>query len=156
MNDSGRYSPQAHLLRCHLSAFVPLVIHEYLLGQRVLRFPRHDLAQIIAAHGDAILYRSPGRTAQAVSALVEALATMAFVPGGVDFLGLHFEVPPQQALAVLEEQQLLQSMPQVRPSTPSDPKLSKAAQTGRNGDLPSPTFQEIYQRASLWAPSEEA
>jgi hypothetical protein len=88
-----------------------------------------------------------------VSALVEALATMAFVPGGVDFLGLHFEVPPQQALAVLEEQQLLQSMPQVRPSTPSDPKLSKAAQIGRNGDLPSPTFQEIYQRAS--PPSQE-
>ena len=154
MNDKGRHSPQAQLLRCHLSAFVPLVIQEYLLGQRALRFPRHDLAQVIAAHGDAILYRSPGRTAQVVSALVEALATMAFVPGGVDFLGLHFEVPPQQALAVLEEQQLLQSLPQVRPPTPPDPKPNKTAQTGRNRDLPSPTFQEIYQRTL--PPSQEA
>jgi hypothetical protein len=156
MNDDGSHSSQAQLLRCHLSAFVPLVIHEYLLGQRVLRFPRHDLAQVIAAQGDAILYRSPGRTAQAVSALVEALATMAFVPGGVDFLGLHFEVPPRQALAVLEEQELLRSMPQDQPPAPSSLKPADTAKTGQKGDLPSPTFQEIYGRASLWAPPQEA
>jgi hypothetical protein len=154
MNNNEYSGPQAHLLRCHLSAFVPLVIQEYVLGQRALRFPRPDLAQVIAAQGDAILYRSPGRTAQAVFALVEALATMAFVPGGVDFLGLHFEVPPRQALAVLEEQQLLSSRPQLRPSPPPNPRPVEIAQPGRTGDLPSPTFQEIYRRA-LPPPHEE-
>lgn len=81
-------TPQAHLLRCHLAAFVPLMIQEFLLGRRALVLPHHDLAGVIAAHGDAILHCIPGQTARAVSALVEALATMAFVPGGVSFLDL--------------------------------------------------------------------
>jgi len=154
MNDDGSHGLQAHLLRCHLSALVPLVIQEYLLGQRVLCFPRHDLIQTIAAYGDTILYRYPGRTAQVAFALVEALAILAFAPGGVDFLGLHFEVPPRQALAVLEEQERFRSMPPTRPLAPSDPKTVETAQTGQNGDRSSPTFEEIYR----WAlpPPEEA
>jgi hypothetical protein len=131
-----------------------LVIQEYLLGQRVLRFPRHDLAQAIAVYDDAILYRRPGRTTRVAFALVEALATLAFAPGGVDFLGLHFEVPPRQALAVLEEQERLRSMPQTRPSAPPDPKTVESAQTGQNGDRSSPTFEEIYRRTS--PPPQEA
>lgn len=146
MNDDGGHRLQAQLLRCHMSALVPLVIQEYLLGQRVLHFPRYDLAQAIAAHGDAILYHKPGRTAQVAFVLVEILATLAFAPGGVDFLGLHFEVPPRQALAILEEQERLRSMPQTRPSAPPDPKLVKTAQAGRSNGFPSPTFQERYRR----------
>lgn len=148
-----RNSPQVHLLRCHLSAFVPLVIQEYLLGQRLLVLPRHDLAQVIAAHGDALLYRVPGQTARVVSALVEAVAILAFCPGGVTLaaLDLHFEVPPRQAMALLEEQGLLQSTASpVRPSSPPKPGPVDTGQT-----VPSPTFEEIYRRrVSLRAPQE--
>lgn len=149
-----RNSPQAHLLRCHLSAFVPLAIQEYLLGQRSLVLPRHDLAQVIAAHGDAILYRVPGQTARAVSALVEAVAILAFCPGGVTLaaLDLHFEVPPRQAMTLLEEQGLLQST--ASPVRPSSPPKPGPAETGQA--VPSPSFEEIYRRrTSLWSPPQE-
>jgi hypothetical protein len=94
-------NPNAPLLRTHLELCVPLVIHEFVVGQRPLSFSRPDLAETIAAEGDAILYRTPGRTARAVSALVEAVAILAFCPGGVDFMGLHFEVPPEHVRATL-------------------------------------------------------
>ncbi|GAB4458672.1 MAG: hypothetical protein Kow0031_39010 [Anaerolineae bacterium] len=81
------------LLKLQLETFVPLLIHEFSTGQRRLRFDRPDLVEIIAAQGDAILYRSPGKTARAVAALTEAVATMAFCPGGVTAFGLHFEAP---------------------------------------------------------------
>lgn len=138
MNDWPN-SAQAHLLRCHLAALVPLVIQEVLLGQRGLVLPRPDLAKTIAVSGDAILYRIPGQTARAVSALVEALATLAFCPGGVSFLDLHFEVPPQQALAVLEAQGLLRALPSARPVAPSEPGPATA-------DIPLPTFETIFRR----------
>ena len=84
----------------HLESTVPLVINEYLTGQRQLVMPRGDLAEYLAYNGDAIIYRTPKRTAQAVSALTEALASLAFCPGGVKFLGLHFEVSPEQVATV--------------------------------------------------------
>lgn len=131
--------PRAELLRCHLSTFVPLMIQEFLLRQRVLVMPRHDLAQVIAAHGDALLYRIPGQTARAVSALVEGLATMAFCPGGVTFMGLHFEVPPKEAIALLEEQDLAPSPPSLSTSKPV-----KAARAGLAGSWP--TFEGRFRR----------
>lgn len=90
-------SQNTRLLELHLSTFVPLLIEEILRERRVLILPRPDLADIIAGQGDAILYRVPGKTARAVGALTEALATLAFAPGGVDFMSLHFEVPPDEA-----------------------------------------------------------
>ena len=80
------------LLRTHLSACVPLVIHEFLSGRRELVMPRPDLALTIAENGDHILYRG-SCTAETVNALAEALATLAFCPGGVSCFDLHFEVP---------------------------------------------------------------
>ena len=80
------------LLRIHLSPCVPLVIHEFLSGRRELVMPRPDLALMIAENGDHILYRG-SRTAETVNALVEAIATLSFCPGGVSCFGLHFEVP---------------------------------------------------------------
>jgi hypothetical protein len=81
------------LLKLHLETFVPLLIHEFSSGQCCLSFERPDLVDIIAAQGDAILYRVPGKTARAVGALVEAVATLAFCPGGVTLFGTHFEAP---------------------------------------------------------------
>ena len=94
-------SQNATLLELHLSTFVPLLIEEFLTGRRTLVLPRPDLADIIAGQGDAILYRIPGKTARAVGALTEALATLAFAPGGVTFISLHFEVPPDEARRLL-------------------------------------------------------
>ncbi|GAB4430130.1 MAG: hypothetical protein Kow0031_10890 [Anaerolineae bacterium] len=87
------------LLKLQLETFVPLLIHEFTTGRRQLRFDRPDLVEIIAAQGDAILYRSPGKTARAVAALTEAVATMAFCPGGITAFGLHFEAPLPDYLA---------------------------------------------------------
>jgi hypothetical protein len=50
-------------------------------------------AQHIAEHGDDILYRAKqeGKTATAFNRLAEGLACLSFAPGGVRFLGLHWE-----------------------------------------------------------------
>ena len=84
------------LLRTALAAAVPLWIHD-LQGTPwdVLQARAPVCAQVIAEHGDDILYASrvKGATAKAFNALAEALAVLSFVPGGVTFLGLHFETP---------------------------------------------------------------
>lgn len=90
------------LLRLHLEVAVWLTIQEIMRGQRALILPRDDLAESIARNGDAIIYRAPGRTAQAVTAVAEGLAMLAFCPGGAKFMGLRFEVPPEQARRVME------------------------------------------------------
>ncbi len=104
------------LLKLHLEAFVPVMIEEFLAGQRVLTMPRPDLATYLATNGDAIIYRSPGRTAKAVNALVEALATMAFCPGGVRFMGLHFEVSSDRIQACLPD--FVPAKPKQKPNMP--------------------------------------
>lgn len=51
-----------------------------------------ECADVVAAHGDDILYRSArrGDTAVAFNALAKGLAVLAFSPGGVEFAGLRF------------------------------------------------------------------
>ncbi len=99
------YNNTTHtLLTMHLQVSVPLLIIAFASGDRELNFNRPDLAQTLAEHGDAILYRIPGKTAPAVNALSEALATMAFVPGGVRFLDLHFEATEDQKAQVSQRE----------------------------------------------------
>lgn len=52
-----------------------------------------ECAQIVAEKGDIIQYRSKkeGETAKAFNALAEGIAICAFSPGGVKFMGMHFE-----------------------------------------------------------------
>jgi len=82
------------LLRETLKTAVPLWIEE-LKG-----VPFDDIIErarrcsdIVAAKGDNILFRSKkkGETAEAFNRLAEGIACLAFCPGGVTFLGLHFE-----------------------------------------------------------------
>ncbi len=78
------------LLLASLDMAVPVRIAE-LRGLDVearLRLGR-QAAQVIAAHGDLVLYRSKrrGETAAAWAALVTALAVLAFAEGGVAFAG---------------------------------------------------------------------
>ncbi len=59
-------------------------------------------SNVLPTHGDALLFSTPARaatadrpaspgTAMVAGNLVQALAMLACVPGGVSFLGLHFE-----------------------------------------------------------------
>lgn len=82
------------LLKISLTCAVPLWIET--LKNRPwadLEASRHRCIDMIASHGDNILYRSKkaGETARAFNALAEALAILSFVPGGVRAFGLHFE-----------------------------------------------------------------
>ena len=78
------------LLASTLSVAVPMLIHEYKTGQRLLQTPRTDISQLIAEKGDQLMYRGP-QTAEVFNALAEGIATLAFCPGGVTLFGLHFE-----------------------------------------------------------------
>lgn len=82
------------LLRVALSAAVPLRMAELraagsITDQDVERV--RGYAQVMAEHGDDLLYRRKGETAARFNQLADALAVMAYLPGGVTFLGLHFE-----------------------------------------------------------------
>lgn len=82
------------LLKISLSAAVPLWI-ERLKEQPYEQLIKRagECGQIIAEKGDMLMFKSSkrGETARAFNALAEALAILAFSPGGVTFVGLHFE-----------------------------------------------------------------
>lgn len=77
-----------------LSASVPLCVAEFQQRPwRELDAQRSEWVQMIAEHGDHILYRSKreGDSAKAFSALVQAIAFLSFAPGGVKLLGTHWQ-----------------------------------------------------------------
>lgn len=82
----GRSVPD--VLAFTLELAVPLRIIELrgARGEERYRLAR-EAADVIAAHGDDILFRSPrrGGTARATAALITGLACAAFQPGGVRF-----------------------------------------------------------------------
>lgn len=88
------------LLRISLSAAVPLWIMEYerLPIEEILALAP-EASQYIAEHGDVIMYRGArkGETARAFNELAKGLAILSFAPGGVKFLGMHFEAKPRRA-----------------------------------------------------------
>lgn len=49
------------------------------------------LQERIGNAGEAILYRVPGKSADGFNALAETIARLAFCPGGVRTMGMHFE-----------------------------------------------------------------
>ena len=84
----------ARLLQVSLSLAVPLCI------ERARRYTEQEFKKraevagaIVAERGDLIQFRGGkrGRTAEAFNALAEGLALLSFRPGGVHFLGMHFE-----------------------------------------------------------------
>lgn len=84
----------AETLKTALLCAVPLWIEE--LRQRSwddLCVIARESAQVIAEKGDIIMFRSPkkGESGKAFNALARGLACLAFAPGGVKFLGLHWE-----------------------------------------------------------------
>jgi hypothetical protein len=84
------------VMRLHLEASVPFAIHDLKKQGGPSAYHREKVrgyAWDIAGGGDALLYREKLKSAVMMSKLIESLAIMAFQPGGVTFLGLHFEVP---------------------------------------------------------------
>jgi len=83
------------LTQLHLSAFVPLEIRELQRqgGPSEWHFEAvSELSQLIAEKGDSFQFGGKkGEAASYMGKLTEALAVMAFIPGGVTAFGLHFE-----------------------------------------------------------------
>jgi hypothetical protein len=89
------------LLELSISAAVPLWIESLKLLpedelEQLLRDRTPELSEIVACRGDELLFRSnrAGGTAEVFNALAEAVALLAFLPGGVTFAGLSFEARP--------------------------------------------------------------
>ncbi len=91
MNDTG-----TTLLLQTIASSVPWLIQDFerIGGPTDIDVKRvRSYSHILGAEGDTILYKSnkKGQTARNTNILCEALAVMAFCPGGVTFAGLHFE-----------------------------------------------------------------
>jgi hypothetical protein len=82
---------QPHLLIDFLQLSVPIEINRIKSGEVPLRFgPRPDITKLIGERGDVLLYGGQG-CKEAFVAVTEAIARLAFAPGGVTAFGLHFE-----------------------------------------------------------------
>jgi hypothetical protein len=87
------------LLDLALQAAVPIWIHRFKDTplESVLNPKRlEELGDVIAEHGDVIMYRSTkkkGQTAEAFNGLAEALARLAHCRGGVIFNAVRYEAP---------------------------------------------------------------
>jgi hypothetical protein len=83
------------LLAVHLAVAVPLWIERYRHSNAEEATRRaHICVQTVAEHGDVILYRSKGETAEAFNRLAEGIAIASFQAGGITIFGLHFETTP--------------------------------------------------------------
>jgi hypothetical protein len=94
INTDGIFSATRSLLEASLSAAVPLWIEQ--LRDKSFDFileRARECGQAVAERGDIIQFKSKkkGASAAAFNALAEGLACLAFAPGGVKFLGLHFD-----------------------------------------------------------------
>ena len=81
-------------LQSSLSCAVPLWINTLQnLPWEYIQERAKCCLQEITERGDNILFRSKkrGKTATAFNRLAEGIACLAFMPGGVDIFGLHFE-----------------------------------------------------------------
>lgn len=78
------------VLLMSLQAAVPLWIAESRGRPELLEEWRVGAVEAIANHGDALLYRTPGRTAETFNALARAIAVLAHAPGGVSAFGAQW------------------------------------------------------------------
>lgn len=81
------------LLKDSLAIAVPIKIAEFQEKGGPGDYDIEEMRRIgeeIAEHGDALLFREKRETARLWGRLVFALSVMAFFPGGVTFLGDHW------------------------------------------------------------------
>lgn len=85
------------LLPIHLQTAVPLRIAELEAqgGPTSEDFARiQSYSEDLGANGDAILFYVKGKTSEMVTKLVDEIAVMSFVPGGITTFGLNFKGEP--------------------------------------------------------------
>lgn len=94
--------PSESLLRTTLALAVPLWVERLRhtpLQELVKRAP--EIGQVIAEKGDVIQYKAQtkkGESAAAFNKLAEGIAILSFAPGGITFLGDHWQnTHPDQA-----------------------------------------------------------
>lgn len=85
-------SDATELLKISLSSAVPLWIQELqgFTWSEILQMA-NNAATIIASQGDTLMYKTKGKTRETFNQLAKGLAACSFAPGGVTFLGMHFE-----------------------------------------------------------------
>jgi hypothetical protein len=91
------YTQSSELMRLTLSLAVPLRIGEIQQcgGPKDIDWEEaRATADVLASNGDILQFgaHKPGLVANRMTCLARALAVMAFVPGGVRFAEMHFEV----------------------------------------------------------------
>lgn len=87
---------QMELMRLSLEVGVFLRMHEIKKrnGPSDFDFKRAcQFGSVLATKGDVLQYGSKkkGEAADLMAGLIDAVAILAFLPGGIDFLGLHWE-----------------------------------------------------------------
>jgi hypothetical protein len=86
----------SELAHIHLSASVPLAIERYRDRggpvERDILWAQEKMQAMVrdGAGGHAIVFYDKGQTTIEMNLLTEVLAILSFVPGGVQFAGLHF------------------------------------------------------------------
>lgn len=109
MNDIDTQS----LIRTHTAAVVSLLIRELEvqggITERHLSYVAGH-ASYLGQHGDVLQYLVKGETAKAMHKLCEALAVLAFAPGGVKFAGQRFVGLPAMDVEDMKELKELQGV----------------------------------------------
>lgn len=91
------------LLPMFLQATVPLLIAEVAEAGGVTDADFHRVQGYVDdfnTDGDALLFRREDKTGEMAGKLADALAVLAFQPGGVEFAGLHFEAQGEELCCV--------------------------------------------------------
>ena len=83
-----------HLIQVHLEVGVPEEIRriEQRGGITPADFERvRGNALYLGTHGDAILFYTKGKSAPAMTKLIESVAVLSYSPGGISTFGLYFD-----------------------------------------------------------------
>lgn len=100
------FKDESRLLRDSLLLAVPLrMASQARWSDEERAEAAHRAAQIVAEHGDILMYGGSrkGEAAKAFAALAEGLAAAAYQPGGVRFAGMHWCVDHDACLAAEAE-----------------------------------------------------
>lgn len=94
------FSTQASILHTTLQCAVPLWVHKWLDLEKRLPFDMvndrmsrraKECADYVAEHGDALMFRVKGISAEAFNRIAEGIAIASFSPGGIKAFGSRWE-----------------------------------------------------------------
>jgi hypothetical protein len=96
------------LIMIHVGAVVPQLIRELSAQGGVQDWQLERIQGHTHHKNEALQYYVKGESGRSIHELCEVLAVLAFAPGGVHFMGEHFEgLPSLEASSVAQVQQAL-------------------------------------------------